>query len=111
MSCIGSRSEDAADLEPAQYRQVEIENDQIGRAGSHGFQRGIAAADDLGVGAAASFERVFDETGDVLFVFDDEHAVLLHVVEATLVVRGFASVSKLLNLGYRSLGLACYSPR
>jgi hypothetical protein len=45
---------------------------------------------------------MFDEAGNILFVFDNQHAVLLHVVQATLVVRGFASMSKLLNLGYRS---------
>ena len=32
-------------------------------------------ADDFGVGVAAALERVLDEAGDVVLVFDDEDAV------------------------------------
>ena len=57
---------------------------QIGRAQAarqalrRSLQRRIAGADDLGVGFAAALERVFDEAGDVLFVFNDEHTVFCH---------------------------------
>ena len=64
------------------------------------LQRGVAAADDLGFGVAAAFERVLDEAGDVLLVFDDEDAVSGHDADATSVpAGGFAAVSKLLNVG------------
>ena len=43
------------------------------------LQRGVAAADDVGLGVAAALERVLDEAGDVLLVFDDEDAVFGHV--------------------------------
>lgn len=76
-----------------------------------GLERRVAAADDFGVCASAAFEGVFDEPGNVLFVFDDEHSVLLHVAEATVVGSGFASVSKLLNLGYRSRVLHVILPK
>ena len=44
------------------------------------LQRGVAAADDFGLGVAAAFERVLDEAGDVLLVFDDENTVFRHRV-------------------------------
>ena len=37
--------------------------------------------DDFGLGVAAALERVLDEPGDVLFVFDDEHAVSGHWID------------------------------
>ena len=43
---------------------------------------------------------MFDEAGDVVFVFDDENTVLGHVGFITVVRRGFAPVSGLLNVGY-----------
>ena len=42
------------------------------------LQRGVAGADDLRVGVAAALERVLDQAGDVLLVFDDEDAVSGH---------------------------------
>ena len=67
----------STDFEAAQHRQIEIENDQIGRLLAGGLQRLVAAAGDLDDGVARSLERVFDEAGDVVFVFDDEHARLV----------------------------------
>ena len=48
-----------------------------GRAADR-LQRGIAAADDLRLGVAAAFERVLDQAGDVLLVFDNQDAVFGH---------------------------------
>ena len=35
-------------------------------------------ADDVGLGVAGTLERVFDEAGDVLLVFDNQNPVLGH---------------------------------
>ena len=42
------------------------------------FSAASPGADDLRLGVAAPFERVLDEAGDVVFVFDDEDAVSGH---------------------------------
>ena len=42
------------------------------------LQRRVAALHDLRLGSPAALERVLDETGDVLFVFDDEHTRFRH---------------------------------
>jgi hypothetical protein len=42
MGYVGPRSQDATDVEPADHRQVQIEDDQIGRLFGHCRQRGIA---------------------------------------------------------------------
>ena len=47
---------------------------------------------------AAALERVLDQPGDILLVFDNEHAVLGHALPATVPAGGFAVVSKLLNV-------------
>ena len=70
------RAKQSADFEAAQHRQVEIEQDQIGRLCRRRLERGIAAGDDLDVDVAAALERVLDELGDVVFVFDDEDTCL-----------------------------------
>jgi len=77
--------QDAADLEPADDGEVEVEDDEVGHAFGDRLQRGIAGTDHLRVGLAAALEGVFDEAGDVLFVFDDEHTVFCH--EARLAYR------------------------
>ena len=41
------------------------------------LQRLVAAAGDFDDGVAAALERVFDEAGNVAFVFDDQHAHLV----------------------------------
>ena len=41
------------------------------------LQRLVAARRDFDDGVAAALERVLDEPGDVVFVFDDEHAGLV----------------------------------
>ena len=51
---------------------------EIGRLFGDRLQRGVARSDDFRLGFAAAFERVLDEAGDVLFVFDDEYPVLWH---------------------------------
>ena len=61
-------------------------------------------------GVAAPLERVLDQAGDVLLVFDDEDAVFGHAIGSPHVAAGrFAAVSKLLNVGYVERSVACYS--
>src|SRR5262245_35272761 len=110
MTGIGPRSEHAAYLEAAQDRQVEIEDDQIGRPRRHGFQRCVAASDNFGIGATASFERVFDETSDILFVFDNKHSVLLHVGSGHSSRPRFRFGVETVKSGLQVPGLAWYSP-
>jgi hypothetical protein len=99
----------AAHFGPAQDWQIEIENDEVGRTRGDGFERGIAAADDLGISLAAPLERVFDEAGDVVLVFDNQDAMFVHV-PTTVLAGGFATVSKLLNVGYVAMKGAILSP-
>ncbi len=70
--------EQSTDFEAAQHGQIEIENDQVGRELAGELECLIAACRDLDHGVAASFERVFDETRNVVFVFDDQHAHLVN---------------------------------
>ena len=51
---------------------------EIGRPLGDRLQRGVAGADDLRFGVAAPLERVLDQAGDVVFVFDDQDAVSGH---------------------------------
>ena len=37
--------------------------------------RGIAAADDVRLGIPGALKRVFDQSSDIVFVFNDEHLV------------------------------------
>jgi len=64
------------------------------------LEGGVSAVDHLSFGFSVALEGVFDETGDVVLVFDNQHAVLGHVVTPTLAAARFAVVSELLNLGY-----------
>src|SRR6185436_17234681 len=67
----------------------------------HGPERGVAAMDDVGFHFATPFERVFDQSGDVVFVFNNQDTVFGHRMgSATLPARRFAPVSESLNLGY-----------
>ena len=45
-----------------------------GRRVADRLERRVAARDDVDLGVAAAFERVFDELGDVGLVFDDQNA-------------------------------------
>ena len=51
------------------------------------------------ISLAATFEGVLDESGDVLFVFDDEYAVSGHVGATSVPAGRFTSMSKVLNVG------------
>ena len=60
---------------PLTHRQIQVEDDQVGRFLRDGLQRRVAAADDVGIDVAAAFEGVLNEACDVVLVFDDEHFV------------------------------------
>lgn len=75
---VGAAPENAAHFDAAQDRQVQVEDDEIGRPRGDRFQRQIAAADNLGFGVAGPLERVFDEPCDVLLVFDNQYAIFGH---------------------------------
>ncbi len=75
---VGARSQDAAHFEPAHHRQVQVQDDEIGRTFGHDSQRGVAGADDLRLSVAPALEHVFDQTCDVLFVFDNENTMFRH---------------------------------
>ena len=49
-----------------------------GRPIQHMLERDVAGSDRLGLDVAAALERVLDEPGDILLVFDDEHSRFLH---------------------------------
>ncbi len=125
-------AQDAADLESAQHREIEIEDDQIRRAIVDRLQCFVAGPDDIDVDVAAFFEAVFDEPRDVLLVIDDEdlcarggvdaaharvvstrgidrwhpHSVFMDVDPFTVGNTGFCLVTRELNLGYGRLALA-----
>ena len=96
----GAASQQPAHFKSPQHGQIQVENDEVGRARGDRFERGISAADDLGLRSAATLQCVLDQTGDVLFVFDDQHPRLLHVSDPTVLAGGFAAVSELSNLSY-----------
>ena len=77
---VRTRAQDPADVVAAQHRQIEVENHEVGRPVGDGVERGVSGADHLGLRLAAAFERVLDETGDVLLVLDDEYTMLGHDV-------------------------------
>ena len=79
MAAFGAATENAADFEAAQHRQVEIENHQVRRVRGDRLQRIVSGADDVRFGLAGAFEGVLDQTGDVVLVFDDEDTVPGHV--------------------------------
>ena len=66
--------QDAAHLQPAQHRDIQVEQHQVGRLFGARLERRVAAGDQLDLDVAAALERVADEVGDVLLVFDDQHA-------------------------------------
>src|SRR2546427_4212590 len=75
---VGSPAQDPADFHAAEDRKVQIEDHEVWRTIGHRFERRIAAPDDFRFGFAAALEGVFDQGGDVVFVFDDEDAVPGH---------------------------------
>ena len=99
MPGVGARAQNPAHLGAAEHRQIEVENDQVREVIGHHLQRFVSAADDLRLGLAASLERVFDQPGEILLVFDNEHAVFGHAIQPlTLLAGGFAAVTELLNV-------------
>ena len=70
-----ARAQDPTHVDAAQDGQIQIENDQVGNPFGCHTQCGIAGADNLRLGVAAALERMLDEPGDILFVFDDENPV------------------------------------
>src|SRR6187551_2190422 len=78
MPSFRTAAQDAAHLETAEDREVEVEDHQVGRLGGDGLQRVIACADDERLGLAGALERVLDQTGDVVLVLDDEDSVPGH---------------------------------
>ena len=75
---VRPRPQNPADLESADDRQVQIQDDEIRRTLADRFERRVSRSDDLRFGFAAALERVLDESGNVLFVFDDEYAMSGH---------------------------------
>jgi hypothetical protein len=69
VGAVGARTQDAAHLEPADDRQIEIENDQVGRPVGDRFERRVARRDDARVGVTAPLEGVLDQPGDIWLVF------------------------------------------
>ena len=67
-------SQQPADLGAAQHRQVQIEDDEIGQLLIDGAKGDVSARHNLNDPVTGPLQRVFDETRDVLFVLDDEHA-------------------------------------
>jgi hypothetical protein len=70
----GALTQDAADLEAAEHRQVQVQHDEIGRLLARRFQRRVAARRQLDLDVAAAFEGVLDELGDIELVLDHEDA-------------------------------------
>src|ERR1051325_2671406 len=70
---LGTAAHDAAHFHAAQHRQIQIENHQIGHILCHALERGVAAARDVHRHGAFAFERVLDESRNVLLVLDDEN--------------------------------------
>ncbi len=79
-----------------------------GRAAT-AFERRVAAADDFGLGVAAAFERVLDQAGDVLLVFDDENAVLWHAAIIHSSGARFRRRIEAVKCGLRRCAFRCYS--
>src|SRR5262249_44940188 len=79
VSPVGTRSKNPTHLDAAQDRKIQVENDQIWWTVCDDLQSGVAALDDFCLSLAASLQRVFDETGDILLVLDNQNAVPCHV--------------------------------
>ena len=102
---VGAAAHDAAYLHTAQHRQIQIKDDKVGHFLGNGLERRISTARDFHFDRRFTLERVFDESGDVLFVLDYEYArsSSFHSVspEDTVVNGRFRWVTKALNVGYR----------
>jgi hypothetical protein len=70
---VRPRSQDAAHLEAAQDREIQVEDDQVGRVVDDGLQRRVARAHELDARVAVALEGMLDEPADVLFIFNDEN--------------------------------------
>jgi hypothetical protein len=80
-TCLASaRAENPAHFHAVQHRQIEVEDDQVGRPVRDDLQCRVSAADDFRFGLPASFERMFDQPCDVLLVFDNEYAMPGHAM-------------------------------
>ena len=99
MRNVGARAQDPADLEAADDRQIQIQDDQVGLAIGDGVQRRVARADDERVGVAAALEGVLDEAGDIGFVFDNQYVRFGHGPVASVPAENHAKVSNLLIVG------------
>jgi hypothetical protein len=67
-------AEQPADLSAAQHRQIQIEDDEIGRLLVDGPEGHVTARHNLDDAVSGPFQRMLDQARDVLFIFDDEHA-------------------------------------
>jgi hypothetical protein len=65
---VGARPQDAADFHAADDRQIQVEDDEVGRFFGDRLQRGVAAADDVRFRVAGALECVLDETRDIVLV-------------------------------------------
>src|SRR4029079_6044065 len=97
--------EDATHLEPAHHRQVEVEDHEVWRAIGDGLQRGVTRVHGLRFDFSAAFERVLDESGYVLLVFDDEDARFWHDTNDATFAR-FPPGDARVNSGLRNAGSA-----
>ena len=75
---VRALAQDPADLVAAHDRQVQVQDDEVRRPAGDRAQRLVPPSDDLDGGVARSLERVLDQAGDVVLVFDDEHAGWCH---------------------------------
>ena len=99
VGCIGARPENAAHVQAADAREVEIQDDQIRRPIGDRLEGGVAGADDARIGVAVALESVLDEPGDVGFVFNDEDLWFRHGRAVSVPAARHAAMSKLLIVG------------
>ena len=71
---VATRAQDRAHLGAAQDRQIEVENDQVGRGVRHNAECPVAARDDIHGRIAEAFEPMLDEQRDIVLVLDEEDA-------------------------------------
>ena len=66
------RTEQPADFGTVDARQVEVEDEQVRGRGGNGGQGGRPRRNRLDLDPAAALKGMFDEIGDVGFVFHDQ---------------------------------------
>ena len=74
LAVAGRLRYDTADLRPAQDRQVQVQDDDVGRLLRNRAERGVSARNDLNLSVPCPLQRVFDEPGNIVLVLDDEDA-------------------------------------